>query len=62
MEDIVGIKTLQDDLKLKIEDYSDDLKLYRLVKEYNRLAIDFSSKYNYQLFLHTREMTNGSLL
>lgn len=58
----IGIKTLQNELKLKIEDYSDNIELYNSIKEYNRLAIDFSSKYNYQLFLHTREMTNGSLL
>lgn len=50
----IGIKTLQEKLKLKIEDYSFDAELSDLIKDYNMLAVDYARKQGYQIFVHNR--------
>ena len=50
----IGIKTLQEKLKLKIEDYSSNTELSNLIKDYNMLAVDYARKQGYQIFVHNR--------
>jgi membrane-bound ClpP family serine protease len=51
----INITILEDELKLKIEDYEKDKKLRNLIKSYNRLIIDYIKKIGVQYFVHTRK-------
>ncbi len=50
----IGIKTLTELLKLKIEDYSNDKKLRTLIRDYNDLIIDYIFMIKTEVFLHSR--------
>jgi len=49
---MIGINRLQNSLKLKIEDYTDDDSLRGLVRQYAELLIEFAEKQSNPFFLH----------
>ncbi len=51
---MIGIEILRTFLKLKIEDYSDDVKLQPIIRSYNDLITEWIAKNGYQVFVHTR--------
>ncbi len=51
---MIGIKTLQDMLKLQIEDYSTNVPLRNLIRSYNDLVVEFIAKQGYNVYLHSR--------
>ncbi len=51
---MIGIDTLKTILKLKIEDYSKDIGLRNMVRQYNDLIVEYIVKTNFRLFLHSR--------
>ncbi len=51
----IGVDALNDILKLKIEDYSNDLKLRILIREYNDLICQYILRSGSELFLHSRK-------
>ncbi len=50
----IGLLTLRNVLKLRIEDYSDDKELSLLIREYNDTICDYVAKMNFGNFLHSR--------
>lgn len=50
----IGINTLKNTLKLKIEDYSSNKMLYEIINRYNSLGEQFASKQNWLTFIHSR--------
>ncbi len=50
----IGIKTLTNDLKLKIEDYSQDGHKQSLIRDYHNLMQDFIRTYQIQFFIQSR--------
>ncbi len=50
----IGLQTLRDVLKLKIEDYSGDKSLTLLIREYNDMICDYLARMNFANFLHSR--------
>lgn len=50
----IGVSTLQQVLRLKIEDYSQDLQLRNLVRSYNDLLIEYINRFGYKFFVHSR--------
>jgi len=51
----IGLKTLSDILKLKIEDYSEDRGLQTIIRSYNDFLIDYITRNNIRFFLHNRK-------
>lgn len=51
----IGINTLRDIVKLKIEDYSADDHLRKLIRSYNDLITDYIRQKGFPVFLHSRE-------
>jgi hypothetical protein len=51
----IGVNELTSILKLKIEDYSDDLVLRNLIREYNDLICQYVIRINNDVFLHSRK-------
>ncbi len=51
----IGIKALTTILKLKIEDYSSDPKLTKLIRDYNDLICQYISRNGGEMFFHTRK-------
>jgi len=51
---MIGIDMLRTVLKLKIEDYSKDINLRNLIRQYNDLMVEYIAKTNFRLFLHSR--------
>jgi membrane-bound ClpP family serine protease len=51
---MIGINTLKNDLKLKIEDYSQNQELRGLIRAYNDLMIEFIVRMQYNVFMHSR--------
>lgn len=51
---MLGIDVLRKDIRLKIEDYTNDKKLQPLIRSYNDLVVDHIAKNNYAYFMHTR--------
>ena len=51
---MIGINRLKTFLKLRIEDYSNDNDLRTKIRSYNDMIVDYISKNNYPLFLHSR--------
>lgn len=51
---MIGPATLQDLLRLKIDDYSRDTTLRPLVRTYNDLLTEYVAQRNYKLFMHSR--------
>lgn len=50
----IGIETLKNVLKLKIEDYSLNKDLADLIKKYNTLGEQFATKQGWPTFIHSR--------
>jgi ClpP class serine protease len=50
----INIEILENELKLKIEDFGKDCELNRLIKAYYRLILDYIHKNNSLQFIHTR--------
>lgn len=50
----IGVDTLQKDVKLKIEDYSDNEELRKNIRTYNDLITQYISKNGFPFFLHSR--------
>jgi hypothetical protein len=55
----INIKILESELKLIIEDFGKDRELSNLIREYDRLIIDYINKNGYLLFIHTRRSIYG---
>ena len=51
---LIGVGTLKDRLKLKIEDYSGDIPLRTMIRAYNDLLIEYIARGNLKVFLHSR--------
>jgi hypothetical protein len=52
---MIGPKTLHDELRLEIDDYSRDDTLRPLVRSYNDLLTDYIARNDFPLFLHSRD-------
>lgn len=52
----ISAKTLQDVVKLKIEDYSADLKLRNIIRTYNDLLIEYIRRNDFVFFLHSKHL------
>lgn len=50
----IGVNTLQKDVKLQIEDYSNDDELRKIIRTYNDLITQYISKNAFPFFLHSR--------
>jgi len=50
----INIEILENDLKLKIEDFGKDKTLSLLIRNYHRLIIDYVYKNGFGFFFHTR--------
>lgn len=50
----IGMNTLRNMLKLKIDDYSEDNDLRKLVRSYNDLICDYIIRMGFQLVFHSR--------
>jgi len=50
----LGIKTLTEGLKLKIEDYSSDYRLQGLIRNYNDLICEYILRFGLKTFVHSR--------
>jgi len=50
----IGIETIEKLLKLKIEDYTHNEKLRKLIRSYNDLTTEFIEKRGYANFFHSR--------
>lgn len=51
---MIGINTLREKLKLKIEDYSDDATLREMIRSYNDLIIEYILRSGHQYFMHSK--------
>lgn len=51
----IGVNTLRDVVKLRIEDYSGDDHLRKLIRSYNDLITDYIRQKGFPVFLHSRE-------
>lgn len=51
---MIGVSTLIKFLRLKIEDYSDDVELREKIRNYNEFLIEYIMKEGYQFFLHSK--------
>lgn len=50
----ININTLQNELKLKIENYSDDIEFRKLIREYDGLASNYMNENELSMFVQTR--------
>ncbi len=50
----IGVSALTHILKLKIEDYSGDVVLTKIIREYNDLICQYIGRNNGEMFFHTR--------
>ena len=51
---MIDINTLQNELRLEIENYSHNPKLYSLIRSYNDILTGYIARMNYSWFLHSR--------
>jgi len=51
----INIDCLENELRLKIEDYSDNVDLRNLIRGYYELLSDYVSKNRFPIFVHTRK-------
>jgi len=49
------MKTLVEDINLKIEDYSQIKKLSSTIREYYELLLDYMNREKISMFVHTKE-------
>jgi hypothetical protein len=52
---MIGPRTLKDDLKLRIDDYSTDLTLRGLIRAYNDLLTDYIARNQLRFFMHSKK-------
>jgi hypothetical protein len=52
---MIGIATLRNRIRLKIEDYSSDAKLQPIIRSYNDLITEWIVKISSPIFVHTRK-------
>ena len=52
---MIGISTLKNRIRLKIEDYSNDPKLQPIIRSYNDLITEWIAKISSSIFVHTRK-------
>lgn len=57
---MIGIKTLTDDLRLKIEDYTDDVDLKAAIRQYSDLLLDCVQNRRIDHMFHVREFVEPS--
>ncbi|NQU25039.1 MAG: serine dehydrogenasease [Candidatus Nealsonbacteria bacterium] len=50
----ISMKTLRDELNLRIDDFGKDLEVGRLIRDYYELLRDYLSREKIMLFVHTR--------
>lgn len=50
----IDIKALEDDMKLKIDNYGDNIELKEIIRSYNDLIISYIKKCGYMMFFHSR--------
>jgi Serine dehydrogenase proteinase len=50
----IGINTVRDKLRLKVEDYSNDETLRNMIRSYNDLMIEYILRSEHQFFLHSK--------
>jgi hypothetical protein len=55
----INITILENELKLIIEDFGKEQELSNLIREYDRLIIDYINKNSYLIFIHTRRSIYG---
>lgn len=55
---LIGMQTLRDELRLKIEDFGENETLRLAVREYNDLLIEYIERSKLGLFLHSRKSFN----
>jgi hypothetical protein len=51
---MIGINTVRDRLRLKVEDYSDDSGLRGMIRSYNDLITAYIVKAGYEYFMHSK--------
>ena len=51
---LIGMATLRSQLRLKIEDYSDDLPLRATIRAYNDFILEYIRREKYPTFLHSK--------
>lgn len=51
----INIDCLENELRLKIEDYSNDNTLRDLIRSYYELLSDYVTKNGFPIFIHTRK-------
>ncbi|MBI5249390.1 MAG: ATP-dependent Clp protease proteolytic subunit [Desulfomonile tiedjei] len=51
---MIGIDKLKDVLRLEIDDYSKNVKLRKLIRNYSELLIGYTQRHNYRIFLHNK--------
>ncbi len=51
---MIGSTTLQQTLRLKIDDYSTDGILRQLIRSYNDLLTEYIAQRDFKLFMHSR--------
>jgi hypothetical protein len=50
----IGVRTVQNTLKLKIEDYSTNAEMRGKILAYSEFITDYINRHDYQFFLHSR--------
>jgi hypothetical protein len=50
----IGVHTVQNILKLKIEDYSTNIEMRGKILAYSEFITDYINRHDYQFFLHSR--------
>lgn len=51
---MIGPKTLERELRLKIDDYSADPHLRKLIRSYNDLLVEYIARSQFKIFMHNR--------
>ncbi len=51
---MIGIEALKTVVKLKIEDYSQNMELRTMIRQYNDLIVEYIGRTKFQFFLHSR--------
>jgi hypothetical protein len=51
---MIGIKTLTELLRLKIDDYSNNMELRTLIRDYNDFLVEYIERHNFKFFLHSK--------
>jgi hypothetical protein len=50
----IGISTLTGLLRLKIDDYSNDVQLRTMIRDYHDFLVEFIQRSEYSIFLHSK--------